>query len=66
MAKDDSLTRWLATLASVLVAAAIIGMASTVVHLAVHVAQLETRLQHLQDAHRDHVAEDDDIHREKK
>lgn len=60
----DYLTRWMATLASALVAAAIIGMATMVVQLAVKVAQLETRVEALQSTHAAHEADDDAEHRE--
>jgi hypothetical protein len=58
MSNKDTLTRWFATLASALVAAAIIGMATLTIQMAIKVAQLETRLQALQAMHAAHEADD--------
>lgn len=47
----DPLVRWLATIASTLIAAAIIGMASVVWTMSHKVAVLETRVDALQNQH---------------
>lgn len=62
MDEHDHLTRWLATLASALVAAAIIGMATMTVQMAIRVAKLETALEALQSSHAAHEQRDDQEH----